>query len=158
MNGDISPDEGTAHRPSCPVRLLERLRAKTLLPHPLILRVQIIVKTTGDFLSQTIVTSQLQRRIQEVAELGAISFEKPGLVDHLRDGSQPRKFSVLLPALDYDGAPVPHKVDPYDPDSDMVRKPSGVTFFQGQYQDVIPLLGILGTTYAPTMGDIHAPQ
>lgn len=56
-----------------------------------------------------------------MAELGAISFEKPGLVDHLRDGSQPRKFSVLLPALDCDGAPVAHKVDPYDADSDMVR-------------------------------------
>eukprot|EP00752_Nemacystus_decipiens_P012897 g11417.t1 len=57
---------------------------------------------------------------QEVAELGAISFEKPGLVDHLRDGSQPRKFSVLLPALDCHGAPVAHKVDPYDADSDML--------------------------------------
>lgn len=58
---------------------------------------------------------------QEVAELGAISFEKPGLVGHLRDGSQPRKFSVLLPPLEYDGTPVAHKVDPYDADSDMVR-------------------------------------
>ncbi|CAM9406601.1 unnamed protein product [Ectocarpus sp. 8 AP-2014] len=59
---------------------------------------------------------------QEVAELGAISFEKPGLVDHLRDGSQPRKFTVLLPALDCDGSPVAHKVDPYDADSDMLSR------------------------------------
>lgn len=62
---------------------------------------------------------------QEMAELGAISFEKPGLVDHLRDGSQPRKFTVLLPALDCDGSPVAHKVDPYDADSDMVRIKNG---------------------------------
>ncbi|CAM9096410.1 unnamed protein product [Ectocarpus sp. 4 AP-2014] len=59
---------------------------------------------------------------QEVAELGAISFEKPGLVDHLRDGSQPRKFTVLLPGLDCDGSPVAHKVDPYDADSDMLSR------------------------------------
>lgn len=57
-----------------------------------------------------------------MAELGAISFEKPGLVDHLREGSQPRKFSALLPALDCDGAPLAHKVDPYDEDSHMVSK------------------------------------
>ncbi|CAM9391353.1 unnamed protein product [Ectocarpus sp. 12 AP-2014] len=59
---------------------------------------------------------------QAIAELGAISFEKPGLVDHLRDGSQPRKFTVLLPALDCDGSPVAHKVDPYDADSDMLSR------------------------------------
>ncbi|CAM9513701.1 unnamed protein product, partial [Scytosiphon promiscuus] len=57
---------------------------------------------------------------QEIAQLGALSFDKPGIVDHLRDGSQPRKFSVLLPALDCDGAPAAHKVDPYDADSDML--------------------------------------
>ena len=56
-----------------------------------------------------------------MAELAAILFEKPSLVDHLREGSQPRKFSALLPALDCDGAPLAHKVDPYDDDSRMVR-------------------------------------
>lgn len=56
-----------------------------------------------------------------MAELGAISFEKPGLVDQLRDGGQPRKFCVLLPALDVEGSPEAHKVDPFDADSDMVK-------------------------------------
>ncbi|CAN0007226.1 unnamed protein product, partial [Hapterophycus canaliculatus] len=59
---------------------------------------------------------------REIAQLGAVSFDKPGIMDHLRDGSQPRKFSVLLPALDCDGAPAAHKVDPYDADSDMVSE------------------------------------
>lgn len=58
---------------------------------------------------------------KEVAELGAISFERHGIVKHLKEGSQPRKFSVLLPALDFEGAPVAHKVDPFDTDNDLVR-------------------------------------
>lgn len=47
-------------------------------------------------------------------------FEKPALVDQFRDGGQPRKFTVLLPALDFEGSPIAHKVDPFDADSDMV--------------------------------------
>ncbi|CAM9412140.1 unnamed protein product [Phaeothamnion confervicola] len=46
-------------------------------------------------------------------EMGAILFERPGLVDQMRDGSQPRKFAVALPAAAEDGAPLPHRVDPF---------------------------------------------
>ena len=59
---------------------------------------------------------------KKAAELGAISFERPGLVDYLREGSQPRKFFVLLPALDTEGVPVSHEVDRFDADSDLVTK------------------------------------
>lgn len=59
---------------------------------------------------------------KEVAELGAISFERHGIVKNLKEGSQPRKFSVLLPVLDFEGTSVAHKVDPFDNDNDLVRK------------------------------------
>lgn len=47
---------------------------------------------------------------QEKEELGAVLFEKPGIVDHVLEGSQPRKFYVMLPPIDADSAPIPHKV------------------------------------------------
>lgn len=58
---------------------------------------------------------------QDLAELGAILFDRPTFVDHLKTGNQPREFSVLLPSLDCERAPVAHKIDPFDPDATLVR-------------------------------------
>lgn len=40
-------------------------------------------------------------------ELAAVHFERLGMFDQLKEGSQPRRLTVLLPQLDADGVPVP---------------------------------------------------
>ncbi|CAN0150177.1 unnamed protein product, partial [Discosporangium mesarthrocarpum] len=57
---------------------------------------------------------------QEKEELGAVLFDKPGLVDHLKAGSLPRKFRALLPPLEADGTPTPFKVNPFNPEGSMI--------------------------------------
>lgn len=42
-------------------------------------------------------------------ELAHISFERPGIVEQIRDGSQPRKLFVMLPPLDRNNCAVPHR-------------------------------------------------
>jgi len=47
-------------------------------------------------------------------ELGCVWFDKPKLLDHMRDGPQPRKLRIVVPPLDKKRAPTPHKVAPTD--------------------------------------------
>lgn len=47
-------------------------------------------------------------------ELGGIWFDKPKLLDHMRDGPQPRKLRIILPPMKKGGTPKPHKVPPSD--------------------------------------------
>ena len=42
-------------------------------------------------------------------EVGAIIFDRYGLYDQLTEGTQPRKISVIVPALDADSCPIPHE-------------------------------------------------
>jgi tubby and related proteins len=46
---------------------------------------------------------------EEREEIGAIIFDRYGLYDQLTEGTQPRKISVIVPALDADSCPIPHK-------------------------------------------------
>lgn len=49
-------------------------------------------------------------------EIGAVMFAKPTIMDHMRDGAQPRKLKVVLPPCDENRVPIPHKntfSDPY---------------------------------------------
>jgi len=48
-------------------------------------------------------------------ELGAVLFEKPTIIDHMKDGAQPRKLRILLPPIDHDRKPIAHRVSPSDP-------------------------------------------
>jgi tubby-related protein 1 len=43
-------------------------------------------------------------------EVGAIMFDRYGLMNQLKEGCQPRKMTVLLPQLSPDSEPIPHKV------------------------------------------------
>ena len=43
-------------------------------------------------------------------ELAAVHFERLGMFDQLKEGSQPRRLTVLLPSLDAEGMPVPRPV------------------------------------------------
>uniref|UniRef100_A0A7S2V188 Tubby C-terminal domain-containing protein n=1 Tax=Fibrocapsa japonica TaxID=94617 RepID=A0A7S2V188_9STRA len=58
----------------------------------------------------------------EREEMGAIIFNKPGFVDQVKEGSQPRKLHVLLPQLDADGVPVPNKPNPRRPDTSLLER------------------------------------
>jgi len=40
-------------------------------------------------------------------EVASIMFQRPGLMDQLKEGSQPRKLNILLPQIDEDGCPIP---------------------------------------------------
>jgi len=49
-------------------------------------------------------------------EIGAVLFAKPTIMDHMRDGAQPRKLKVVLPPMDENSIPIPQKNkfnDPY---------------------------------------------
>jgi len=49
-------------------------------------------------------------------EIGAVLFAKPTIMDHMRDGAQPRKLKVVLPPADENSLPIPQKNkfnDPY---------------------------------------------
>jgi tubby-related protein 1 len=52
-----------------------------------------------------LVTSSMNKE-----EVSGITFERHGVVKHLKDGSQPRKMIVVLPSLDEDGVPIPRPV------------------------------------------------
>ena len=49
-----------------------------------------------------VVTSALNKE-----EMVGITFERQGMVKHLKDGSQPRKMIVVLPGLDSNNVPIP---------------------------------------------------
>ncbi|CAN0047421.1 unnamed protein product, partial [Choristocarpus tenellus] len=57
---------------------------------------------------------------KEKEELGAVLFDKPHMLEHLKEGTLPRKFRVLLPPLDANGTPIAVKADPFDPDGNML--------------------------------------
>ena len=40
-------------------------------------------------------------------ECASIMFSRPGLMDQIKEGSQPRKLNILLPQHDVDGCPIP---------------------------------------------------
>ena len=44
-------------------------------------------------------------------EVAAIVFDRVGLVSQIKDGCQPRKMSVLLPQLDAESRPIPHRTE-----------------------------------------------
>lgn len=43
-------------------------------------------------------------------EVGAVLYDKPTIMDHMKDGAQPRKLRVILPPLDKNRRAIPHKV------------------------------------------------
>jgi tubby and related proteins len=43
----------------------------------------------------------------ERQEVASIMFNRPGLIYQLKEGSQPRKLNIFLPAIDSDGCPQP---------------------------------------------------
>lgn len=48
-------------------------------------------------------------------ELGGVLYEKPTIMDHMKDGAQPRKLKVILPAVSENNVPIPHSVNLNDP-------------------------------------------
>lgn len=48
-------------------------------------------------------------RASEREEVAAVMFEKHGLVEQIREGSLPRKMTVVLPRLDGDNVPITHR-------------------------------------------------
>jgi len=55
--------------------------------------------TRTDYL---VVNSSYQQEV-----VAGISFERPSVVQHLKDGSQPRKMNLILPTLDGNNMPIP---------------------------------------------------
>jgi tubby and related proteins len=49
-------------------------------------------------------------RSEDREEVGAVIFERVGLISQLKDGCQPRKMTVLLPNLNAESEPIAHKV------------------------------------------------
>jgi tubby-related protein 1 len=45
-------------------------------------------------------------------EVAAISYERPGFMDQLKDGSQPRRMMVAVPHTDEENLSIPNTVDP----------------------------------------------
>mmetsp|Transcript_20105 Transcript_20105/g.28900 ORF Transcript_20105/g.28900 Transcript_20105/m.28900 type:complete len:598 (+) Transcript_20105:142-1935(+) len=52
----------------------------------------------------------LVTRKEEREEIAAIVFDRVGIVNQIKEGCQPRKMSVLLPQLNAESQPIPHKV------------------------------------------------
>jgi tubby-related protein 1 len=46
----------------------------------------------------------------EREEVAAVVYDQVGIVDQLKDGSQPRRMNVMLPMLDADSIPIPNAV------------------------------------------------
>jgi len=58
-------------------------------------------------------------------EMGGVIFERLTVLDQLKAGSQPRKLTVLVPALDVNNVPVPNRPDSGDvPVSTLLKNPS----------------------------------
>ena len=55
-------------------------------------------------------------------ELGGALYEKPSFGTHMKEGAQPRKFQVILPAVGENQLPIPHNVNPNDPRHGMVSQ------------------------------------
>lgn len=49
-------------------------------------------------------------RAEEREEVGAVIFERVGIISQLKEGCQPRKMTVLVPNLNAESEPIPHKV------------------------------------------------
>ncbi|CAM9510002.1 unnamed protein product [Heterosigma akashiwo] len=58
----------------------------------------------------------------EKEELGAITFEKTGFMDQVKEGSQPRKLKIILPQLDPDGIPLPNKPERGRPETSLLSR------------------------------------
>lgn len=53
----------------------------------------------------------LVTRSEAKEEVAAIIFDRVGIVTQIKDGCQPRKMTVLLPQLDAESMPIPHRVE-----------------------------------------------
>ena len=56
--------------------------------------------------SYVIVTSAMKKE-----EIGGVKFERQTVVNHIKEGSQPRKFEVVVPDLDSNNVPIPRPAD-----------------------------------------------
>ncbi|CAM9625306.1 unnamed protein product, partial [Chrysoparadoxa australica] len=58
---------------------------------------------------------------EEKEELGAIVYDRQGIVGSLKEGSLPRCFHILLPPVGADNTPIPRKVDPFAQNTSMIE-------------------------------------
>jgi tubby-related protein 1 len=74
-----------------------------------------LTKKSGNYLGKlrAVNTSRtkyvLVGKASEREEIAGISFDRNSMYNQISEGSQPRKLQALLPALDSNGVPIPHK-------------------------------------------------
>lgn len=64
-------------------------------------------------------------------EIGGVLFSKPTLMEHVKEGAQPRKLSVIIPPVGPDRLPVPVKVKYNDPFSGVLSQIQGDALEEG---------------------------
>ncbi len=75
-----------------------------------------LTKKSGNYLGKlrakdvTRTCYTLLNNSQEKEELAAIFFDRLNLVEQLKEGSQPRKLTVVIPHIDSDNVPIPNKL------------------------------------------------
>lgn len=75
-----------------------------------------LTKKSGNYLGKlrakdmTRTCYALLNNSQEKEELAAVFFDRLNLVEQLKEGSQPRKLTVVIPHLDSDNVPIPNKL------------------------------------------------
>jgi tubby-related protein 1 len=75
-----------------------------------------LTKKSGNYLGKlrakdvTRTCYSLLNNCQEKEELAAVHFDRLNLVEQLKEGSQPRKLTVVIPNLDSDNVPIPNKL------------------------------------------------